>query len=121
MDTSLSVRVFEWKGDLHCTVDRIGRTDHRRHAHRDRLASFTTKCDPTIGEIPAMTWAVMRLVDHLAISVEHSRAAGPASPVGDDRGQHAERRASVQEALDDATLQTFWPSVEGSVERSETP
>ena len=121
MDTRISVQVFEWQGDLHCNVDRIGRADLRKYAPRTRLASFTTHEDGEVGEQAAMTWAIMRLVDHLAISVDHSRAAGPASPSGDRRGDTPGRRASVQTALPADILQNAPTPPRDSDERSESP
>ena len=61
MDTSISVRVFEWRGELNCTVDRVGNTDHRKHAPRTRLASFSTSAFEGNSEVDAVLWATAEI------------------------------------------------------------
>lgn len=113
MDTSISVRVFEWRGELWLAVDRVHSAAHRRYAPRDRLASFHVRPMREVSEPVACLWLLEQLTLWVNAGCPNARReAAPASPVGDRRGHRAigaPRRASAESAL---PSQTEPPSLE---------
>lgn len=115
MDTSLSVRVFEWRGELHVNVDRVGRVGDRKYAPRTRLATRSGPWDGEVTEEAFLLAAIMVLVDYVGdIAVLASILAAqprPASPSGDHRG---ERVATGDTPSGPLPSQAVRPSVEHS-------
>jgi hypothetical protein len=89
MDTSISIRLFEWRGDVHCTVDRVGRADHRRYAPRTRVAEFSTRMPEGTPEQTIAAWAILSLADRIGLICTLRPEAGSASPEGDHRGEQS--------------------------------
>lgn len=56
MDTSITVHVFDWRGDLWLAVDRVGRHAGRRYAPRTRLASVHAQPMREVSEDEALLW-----------------------------------------------------------------
>lgn len=115
MDSSLSIRVFEWRSELHCTVDRVGRSDHRKYAPRTRLAGFTLPLETEPSEVDACLWALLKICDLLGVSMDQATESPSASPGGDRRGRLAARRASSTSPLYDATVKNAHPPLCPSV------
>src|SRR4030095_11408640 len=90
VDTSVSIRVFEWRGALHLAVDLVGPVLGRRYAPHRRLASFTVASLPGLQPPEATEWAIAQLTLWLNAGMPtDGRAAAPASPGGDRRGDRA--------------------------------
>ena len=71
MDYSYIVEVFEWRGCVHVTCDRVGRSAGRRYAPRARVWS-----ESALLETPATG---LQLAAFLALAVaEHAADLGPA-------------------------------------------
>lgn len=103
MDTSISVRVFEWRGELHATVDRVGRSDHRKYAHRDRLASFSETVEGQVDEVDAMLWATAQIAGLLLVSMSEAERSEAPAPPGGPQGDVRSTRAYVTPHLRSAT------------------
>lgn len=56
MDYSITVQVFDWRGDLWLSVDRVGRVAGKRFAPRERLASFHTDAMHDVSPDEALLW-----------------------------------------------------------------
>lgn len=109
MDTAVSIRVFEWRGDLHLAIDRIGGTPDRRYAHRDRMASFSIQCPEDVLEEEVISWAIAQLEVWERAGLPHGHAVAPAPPEGGHRGEGETACRSVTRPLFLATLQEARP------------
>jgi hypothetical protein len=114
MDTSISVRVFEWRGELHLVVDRIYSAGHRRNAPRVRVAAFHGEALPSLLPAEAMEWAVhqMNLWMNAGFPTEGGVAVS-ASPSGDHRGDRASGAPPCADRGLALPSQTEPPSLEG--------
>lgn len=61
MPTSLTVRIFEWQGRVHITVDRVWPAPHRKHPHRERVCGWTLDAGIAPDEWVAVQYAANRL------------------------------------------------------------
>jgi hypothetical protein len=83
MDTSISVRVFEWRGEIGMGVDRVGRAGHRKYAPHTRLATFSATAVPDLCEETLLLWMHERLTEWIGQGCPPCwREAPPASPQG---------------------------------------
>jgi hypothetical protein len=83
MDTSISVRMFEWRGDVWISVDRVGRAGHRKHAPRTPLVSIHSSSDTPICEDVALLWLQGCLTEWVAAGCPRGhREAVSAPPQG---------------------------------------
>lgn len=85
MDSSISVRVFDWKGDIWLAVDRIGSADHRKHAHRDRLATFRETPVHDVSEDVALLWMLEQLQLWVNAGAPFAWSEAPSAPPGGGR------------------------------------
>jgi len=82
--------VFEWRGALHLAIDAVGPVVGRRYAPHRRLASFSVASLPSLQPPEATEWAIAQLTLWLNAGMPtDGRAAAPASPGGDRRGDRA--------------------------------
>src|SRR4030095_14738116 len=92
VDTSVSIRVFEWRGALHLAVDLVGPVLGRRYAPHRRLASFTVASLPGLQPPEATEWAIAQLTLWLNAGMPtDGRAAAPGCPGGGRSGARASR------------------------------
>jgi hypothetical protein len=90
MDTTVSIRVFEWRGALHVIVDRIWPAPDRRYAPHARVVSFTTDSLPGLREDEATEWALTQMTLWMNAGwPTDGRVAVPAPPRGGHRGERA--------------------------------
>jgi len=90
MDTTLSIRVFEWRGALHLVIDRIHPAPRRRFAQRDRLAGFSAAPVQPVPEDVAALWALEQITAWVNAGCPYAlRVAGSAPPSGGSRGARA--------------------------------
>lgn len=113
MDTSISLRLFNWRGDIWLTVDRIGCSDHRKHAPRERLATFHTWCLPEVSEENALLWMYIQLNAWVGDGCPDARReAATVSPGGGTTGGESAARVARQAPEIALPSQTEPPNVE---------
>lgn len=61
MNHFLVIKVFDWKGSHHVTVDRVLRVAGRRHAGRERVWGVTVEAETTLTEYEAICLVVEAL------------------------------------------------------------
>jgi hypothetical protein len=86
MDSSVTVQVFDWRGEIWLTVDRVGRVDHRRHAHRDRLATFHAQPVRDVPEDCALLWMLEQLTAWVNAGCPRPSAQRARGPLGGASG-----------------------------------
>jgi hypothetical protein len=114
MDSSISVRVFEWRGELHCVIDRIGATSGRRHAPRARVASFHGEALPALLPAEAMEWAIHQLTLWMNAGFAPDGGVAVSAPLeGPQGGSPRSGAPTGQERAGRLPSQAVSPSVEG--------
>jgi hypothetical protein len=104
MDTSISVQVFDWRGELWLAIDRVGRVAGRRYAPRARLATFHALPLRDVSEDEACLWmydVVTSWVNQGCPRVHLTSAERSRLPLEGDTGG---RRAYEPSGPSDATL-----------------
>ena len=106
MDSQISVRVFDWRGEIWLAIDRVGRAPDRRYAPRTRLATFHAQPLRDVPESVAFLWLLEQLTAWVnAGCPSPSRAARSGAPQrgatggethGAPFGQAAENRLPSQ-------------------------
>lgn len=89
MDDSLMLRVFDWQGNLHVTVDRVQPHRGRKYAPRDRVWSSSVQLQESPSEWAAMHWAVAVLAGRLGLVAHAAGEACSGVPLGGPQGVHA--------------------------------
>lgn len=78
--------MFEWRGELHLAVDRVGRRVGRRYTPRTRLASYSAAHVQEVPEALCLLWMHTCLTDwvNAGCPTHHSVPAqrGPGAPGG---------------------------------------
>jgi hypothetical protein len=107
MDSILSIRVFEWRDVLWGSIDRVGSSDHRKHAPRTRVATWRLPTVPGVSEELAFLWLLDCLNDWVKDGCPDrrwtDREAVPASPSGDHRGARVAADDTPNEPLPSKT------------------
>ena len=90
MDSSLSVRVFDWRGDIYLVVDRIHSAPRRKYAARDRLATFHATPVRDVPEDVACLWMLEQLTLWVNAGCPYTRhASATGAPLGGPQGARA--------------------------------
>lgn len=110
MDSSLSIRVFSWRGDVHCTVDRVGRSDHRKYAPHTRLVSFTSEGWTDTNEADCFLWALTQLASLAIVQMASPPPGGVGIPSGDHRGGLPSPGVSATNGSEIATIKNATPT-----------
>jgi hypothetical protein len=114
MDTSISVRVFEWRGELHLVVDRIYPSGHRRYAPRVRVAAFHGEALPALLPAEAMEWAVHQMTLWMNAGFPTEGGVAVSAPLeGPQGGSPRSGAPHTTEAGSALPSQTEPPSLEG--------
>jgi hypothetical protein len=66
MDTRIIATVFEWRGEIYVSVDRVGRASDRRYAPRHRIATWTATTRANPSEAQAAEYMITILGQWLA-------------------------------------------------------
>ena len=95
MDTSITVQVFDWRGELWLTVDRLHRHGGRRYAPRDRLATFHVDALRDVSEDEALLWLHEQLAAWVAAGCPRRRWTDRVAVSAPPGGGHGGRRVAT--------------------------
>jgi hypothetical protein len=82
MDYSYIVEVFEWRGSVHVTCDRIGRSAGRRYAPRVRLWTESRVLEEPVNDPTGVAILALAVADHSGLLADLSGPEGPPAPPG---------------------------------------